>query len=548
MDDTWLSITATIANNASSIWLDLLIVLILVLINGFFSASEMAIINLKDARVRKEAEEGNKLARKLVYFLDNQGDFLATIQVCITLAGFLSASFGADRFAGRLTAIIDPQQHFPWLNVVSIISITIIISYVSLVLGELVPKRMAMSNPDKFSKSFVSLLRVVNTLLRPIAAFLNFSANIILKIFNISVESQKEVVTEEEIRMLIDISSSNGNIHEGESEMIENIFELNDTEVSEIMTHRTNIVALPVTTTLEELTGVLAEEKYSRVPIYDEDIDDIIGVISIKDIVQFVIADEKEKFDLRSLIRTPYLVPESKPVDMLFKDMQRDHVSMAIVIDEYGGTAGLVTLEDVLEEIVGNIEDEYDEESSEVVLKADGSYILSASLSLDEVEKAIDAINEQKDNVWRAGTAELQFSEEDKNDFDTIAGLVLQRLGRIPDSKEHPIVEDENFIFRVLEMEDKRIAKLQMGVKWYNLQQRNEILEAEKAELLKRRDKETKDSESGENSEHTYNLSFDMNEQQNLLVQAAVARTTSSFVREYANYSDAPDRLRVSQK
>lgn len=544
MDDAWLCTMAAITNNFSGIWLDLFIVLILVLINGFFSASEMAIINLKDARVRREAEEGNKLAKKLVYFLDNQGDFLATIQVCITLAGFLSASFGADRFAGRLTALVDPGNNYPWLSVVSLIAITIIISYISLVLGELVPKRMAMSNPDKFSKSFVSLLRVVNSLLRPIAAFLNFSANVILKIFHISVESQKEVVTEEEIRMLLDISSSSGNIHEGESEMIENIFELNDTEVSEIMTHRTNIVALPVTTTLEELSNVLAEEKYSRVPIYEEDIDDIIGVISIKDIVQFVIAGDKENFDLKKLIRSPYLVPESKPVDVLFKDMQRDHVSMAIVIDEYGGTAGLVTLEDVLEEIVGNIEDEYDEESNEVSLKADGSYIISASLSLDEVEKAIDAINEQADGSWREGTAELQFSEEDKNDFDTLAGLVLQRLGRIPDSKEKPLVEDDSFIFRVLEMEDKRIAKIQMGVKWYNGQQRNEVLEAQAAEFLKKKD--AKDADGGE-LDYVPNIEIGENKQNNLLVQAAVARTTSAFVREYANYSDRPDGVRVEK-
>lgn len=536
MDDPWIfNLAVQNKTDIGSLVFDLVIILVLVLINGFFSAAEMAIVNLKDAKIRKEAEEGNLIAAKLIYFLDNQANFLATIQVCITLAGFMSASFGADKLASRLQLWLDPERTAPWIGTLSVVIITFIISYISLVLGELVPKRLAMNNPERFARRFVMVLRVADILLRPMAQFLNFTANMILKLLHVPVAKPKEVVTEEEIRMLVDISSSSGNIHAAEGQMIDNIFELNDTEVNEIMTHRTNIVALPVTATFDELADLLASEKYSRIPIYEEDIDDIIGVVSIKDVVQYMIKQEKDKFDLRKIMRAPYLVPESKSVDALFKDMQRDHVSMAIVIDEYGGTAGLVSLEDVLEEIVGNIEDEYDEEDSDIILRPDGSYIVSGLLSLDEVEEKINHLNQQKDGTYREGTDELLFDEDDQNDFDTIAGLVLQRLGRIPDQKSLPYVEDERFIFHVIEMEDNRIAKIQLGIKWYNRGEMNRTLE----ELNKQKEKD-KEVDAKETEEEPIEEKS-VEKTAALLQAAALKKTNSSFVREFARRPDEPD-------
>lgn len=528
MDDPWIfSLSVNKQLGMNNISLDILIILLLVLVNGFFSAAEMAIVNLKDAKVRKEAEEGNLLARKLLYFLDNQGKFLATIQVCITLAGFLSASFGADKFAGRLARWLDPAHTALWLDNLSLIVITVLISYLSLVFGELVPKRMAMNNPDKFAKRFANLLRFVDLLLRPMAQFLNLTANVILHILKIPVVKPKEVVTEEEIRMLVDISSSSSSIHETEGQMIDNIFELNDTEVNEIMTHRTNIVALPVTASFTELTEILSSEKYSRVPIYEEDIDDIIGVVSIKDVVQYMISSEKQStFNLRDIMRSPYRVPESKSVDALLKDMQRDHVSLAIVIDEYGGTAGLVSLEDVLEEIVGNIEDEYDDDENDITMRPDGSYIVNGMLSLEEVEEKVNQLNEQKDGTYRKGTAELSFSEEDKNDFDTIAGLVLQRLDRIPDANEMPYVEDERFIFHVIEMEDNRIAKIQFAVKWYRQQ-----------DLVNAWSETESNLDEGSESKKNEETEQQDREQQHYdrLYKLLIEKTTSSFVREFTS-------------
>lgn len=529
MDDPWIfSLTVNKQLGTNNLGLDIFIILLLVFVNGFFSAAEMAIVNLKDAKIRKEAEEGNSVAHKLLYFLDNQGKFLATIQVCITLAGFLSASFGADKFAGRLANWLDPQHSTLWLDNVCLVAITVLISYLSLVFGELVPKRMAMNNPLKFAKRFANLLRFVDLLLRPMAQFLNLTANAILHLLKIPVVKPKEVVTEEEIRMLVDISSSSSNIHEAEGQMIDNIFELNDTEVSEIMTHRTNIVALPVTATFAELTEILSTEKYSRVPIYEEDIDDIIGVVSIKDVVQYMISSEKQaNFNLRDIMRTPYRVPESKSVDALLKDMQRDHVSLAIVIDEYGGTAGLVSLEDVLEEIVGNIEDEYDDDENSITLRPDGSYIVDGLLSLEEVEEKVNQLNEQKDGTYRKGTDELCFSEKDKNDFDTIAGLVLQRLDRIPEANEMPYVEDERFIFHVLEMQDNRIAKIQFAVKWYREQDLINALNETQIQV------KTDDVDDSEINEETKRVKLE--QQYSKLYKYLMEKTTSSFVREFAS-------------
>ncbi len=526
MDDPWIfSLLVQNHLDASHVGLDIFIILLLVFINGFFSAAEMAIINLKDAKLRKETEEGNIIARKLLYFLDNQGKFLATIQVCITLAGFLSASFGADKFARRLAAYLDPNHTTLWLDNICLIVITVLISYLSLVFGELVPKRMAMNNPDKFARRFAHILRIADFLLRPMAELLNLTANSVLHLLKIPVEKPKEEVTEEEIRMLVDISSSSSNIHETEGEMIDNIFELNDTEASEIMTHRTNIVALPVTASFEELTEILSEEKYSRVPIYEEDIDDIIGVVSIKDVVQYMISNDRANFNIRAIMREPYRVPESKSVDALLKDMQRDHVSLAIVIDEYGGTAGLVTLEDVLEEIVGNIEDEYDDDESNIILQPDGSYIVNGMLSLEEVEEKINKINEQKDGTYRKGIAELAFSEDDKNDFDTIAGLVLQRLDRIPEPDELPYVEDDRFIFHVIEMEDNRIAKIQLGIKWYREQDLTKAWQKVEAE---NKLEDTDESEENANEEVQSKLYAQ-------LYKYLLESTNASFVREFAN-------------
>lgn len=440
-----------ISTNNGSMWIDIIIILLLVFINGFFSASEMAIVTLNDAKIKKEAADGNKAARKILHFISNPSAFLATIQVGVTLAGFLSSAFAGEKFAGRIMNLLDPNGRYPQLRSLAVVIVTLLVAYLSLVLGELVPKRLALNNPEKFSKKYIGLLRLVDYIFRPFTKLLTLSTNIILKVLRVSPQSNDKKISEEEIRMMVDVGLTSGTIHIDESRMIQNVFEFNDKEVSEIMKHRTNIVALNINASLDEVIDVAINEKYSRIPVYDEDIDDICGILTIRDLLFYTAKNNFDNFSLKDILRPPYRVPESKHVDALFRDMQKERVSMAIVIDEYGGTAGLVTVEDLLEEIVGNIEDEYDDENENlsILKKDDNLYEIDGLESLENVKKFIP---------------EALFNDDDYEDFDTIAGLVLDCLGYIPEENERPEAKRNNMKFKVLSMEDNRIEKIQLEI------------------------------------------------------------------------------------
>ena len=444
-------VAATNPMSLGGIGLDLLVIFILILINGFFSASEMAIVTLNDAKVKKEAADGNKAAAKILHFISNPSAFLATIQVGVTLAGFLSSAFAGEKFADRLVLWLDPMQRVPHLKSLAVVLVTLLVAYLSLVFGELVPKRLALNNPERFSKKYIGLLRVIDLVLKPFTKLLTFSTNVILKLLRISPQAADNKVSEEEIRMMVDVGMSSGTIHAEESQMIQNIFEFNDKEVSEIMTHRTDMVALDIKASYEEVIEVALSEKYSRIPVYEEDIDDIQGVLTIRDLLFYTAKAQHDAFDLRKLLRPVYRVPESKHVDALFRDMQNERVSMAIVIDEYGGTSGLVTVEDLLEEIVGNIEDEYDEQeiAQEYSADAQGYYELDAMESLETIKKFIP---------------ELRFEEDDYEDFDTLAGFVLDALGYIPEDGDRPEVVRHNMKIQILEVEDHRITRVKLKI------------------------------------------------------------------------------------
>lgn len=440
----WLS-----AASNGHIGLDLLIVFILILVNAFFAASEMAIVTLNDNKVRKAADDGNAVAKKLLRFIDNQGQFLATIQVGVTLAGFLSSAFAADKFAGRLFLLFDPTGQNKVLQTLSLVLITLILSYFSLVLGELVPKRVAMQNPDGFARRFVQLLHAIDFLFKPITRFLTLTANGVLRLFGIDPREQKELITEEEIRIMAEAGAGSGGIQLNDVALIKNIFAFDDIEVSEIMTPRTNMVAMPVASTYDEAVELAAHSRFSRFPVYDEDLDDIVGVLYLKDLLRVPKEMRNGQFDLRTILREPYFIPEGKKINVLFHEMKHDHISLAVVVDEYGGTDGIISMEDLLEEIVGDIEDEYDEQNDSVVVNDDGSYTLSGLLTPAEAGRHIQAL------------AEL----EDDDDYDTVAGFVLSILGRIPAKDEHPVVDYGNLRFHVLEMDDKRIARIRLEVR-----------------------------------------------------------------------------------
>ncbi len=435
---------ATQGETGLGIILNLLFLFLLILFNAAFAASEIAVITLNDNKVRKMAEDGDKNSKKIVKFMDKPTRFLSTIQVGITFAGFFASAFAADKFAGPLTATIDPSGSMPWLGTVSVVFITILLSFFSLIYGELVPKRIAMRSPFTVIKYTIGLLTFTAAMLRPFVHFLTLTTSLSLRIIGINPDEHERTVTEEEIRMMVDVGRESGSIHENEKEMIENIFEFNDTQVSEIMTHRTHIVSLEVTADFQEVLAVAVNEKFTRIPVYRDTIDCIIGILHIKDLLTLAVEGMEQPFSLERMIREPFIVPETKTIDETFHEMQKEHAQIAVVIDEYGGTAGIITMEDLLEEIVGSMQDEYDEEDEEIVRQDENTLIVDGMTSLDEISD------------------ELHIDLPRDGDYDTIAGMVIDLLGRIPDEDEHPEITFCNMTFTVLEMKEKRIAKIKI--------------------------------------------------------------------------------------
>lgn len=421
--------------------IDLLIVAFFVLVNAFFSGTEMAVISLHDAKIRKLADEGDKNARKVLRFIDKPGTFLATIQVGVTLAGFLSSAFAANSFASKLAGVIDPKALHPIIEPVCTVVITIILAYFSLVFGELVPKRVAQKYPEKWAYAAASVVRGFGVITKPFVKFLTASTNAVLFLFKIDPNEDDKEVTEEEIRIMVDVGSESGNIEETEKDMIENIFEFNDKEVSEIMTHRKKIVSLAEDATYEETMEVASKERYSRIPIYHDTIDDIVGILHIKDLLGVT----KEDFNLKKLMREPLNVHDTRKISSLFSEMKTCGMQMAVIIDEYGGTMGICTVEDMLEEIVGNITDEFDDEEQGVIQNKNGDYVVPGDTTLSDLEDILDV-------------------ELDDGEYDTIAGLVIQILDRVPEEKEHPTVTYKNLDIRVLDVQEKWISKVLIHV------------------------------------------------------------------------------------
>ena len=423
---------------------EILILIILVLINAFFAASEIAFISLNDAKIDIEAKDGNKKAKKIKRMLENPSKFLATIQIGITFAGFLSSAFAAERFAGELSPILYnwiPAISIGAWNKVAIIIITIILSYFTLIFGELVPKRIAMKYSEKIAYGSIGVIRAISIVMSPFVRFLTFSTNIVSKIFGVS-ENEEETVTEEEIRMMVDVGEEKGTIDEEEKTMINNVFEFNDKIVSEIMVPRTEIYAvdmnLSISESIEEMTEN-EEFRYSRIVVYEENIDNVKGIVYLKDIL---LSGKNKNTKIKNLVKEAYFVPDSKPVNELFEEMRKNRKQIAIAVDEYGGTSGLVTMEDILEEIVGEIYDEYDEVEDIYQEIDENTFILSGSMAIYEVEGLLNI-------------------EIEDGDYDTLSGYLVEQLGRIPDEKEKRlVVETPEITYKIEEIKDKRIVKV----------------------------------------------------------------------------------------
>lgn len=422
---------------------EILLLLILIGVNGFFAAAEIAFISLNDAKIDVQIKEGNKKAKAIKKMLENPSKFLSTIQIGITLAGFLSSAFASEAFASELAPILHgwlPVLSVQVWNSISIVIITLILSYFTLVLGELVPKRIAMKHYEGIAFGTIGIIKAIAAFTSPFVKFLTFSTNVISKLFGVS-ETEEETVTEEEIRMMVDVGEEKGTIDKEEREMINNVFEFNDTVVSEIMVPRTDIYAvdmnLSISKVIEEITKD-SDFRYSRIPVYDETIDEIVGVVYIKDIL---LSTKNKNVKIKNLVKEAYFVSETKLVNELFQELRKNRKQIAVVVDEYGGTAGIVTMEDILEEIVGEIYDEYDEVTNMFEKIDENTYVLSGSLAVYEVEKLLDI-------------------EIPEGNYDTISGYLIEQLGRIPGNKEKPLIETPTAVYKIEKVKDQRIIKI----------------------------------------------------------------------------------------
>ncbi len=420
----------------------IVVLVILILLNSFFAASEIAFISLNDTKIEKQAKKGDKKAIQIEKMLKTPSKFLATIQIGITLAGFLSSAFASDAFAEKLAPILYNIVPFISLGIwksISIIIITIILSFFMLVLGELVPKRLAMKHYEKIAFGTIGIIRIISIITLPFVKLLTFVTNSISKLFGVG-ENDEETVTEEEIKMMVDEGEEKGTIREDEKELINNVFEFNDITVSEVMRHRKDIFALDINISNEELLQELSKEeyRYSRIPIYDETIDEIKGILYVKDVLKNI---NKKTFKVKNVIKSAYFVSQNRLINEVFKELQKNKVQIAIIVDEYGGTAGLVTMEDILEELVGDIYDEYDKEEKEFEKIDSNTYLLAGNMTIYDVNKLLEA-------------------EIPEGEYDTLSGFLQEELGRIPEEKEKPIIETEKITYRIEKYKDKRILKV----------------------------------------------------------------------------------------
>lgn len=433
-----------------SIILKVILLFILTLLNAFFAMSEIAIISLNDAKIDKMAEDGHKKARQVKKLTENSSNFLSTIQIGVTLAGFLTSATAAQSFAAMLTnalanTAVANVVPLGLISGVSTVLITLITSYFSLVLGELAPKKIAMQKSEQVSFAVVPILLFVSKVCKPFVKILSVSTNAVVRLFGMDPNADEEEVTEEEIRMMVDVGQEKGVIEDVQKEMINNIFEFDDIDVADIMTHRTDMACVDLEDSLQDTIKLSIDEGYSRIPVYEEDPDNVVGVVYIKDLLKYIGTSLPKSKGLKDVMREAYFVPESKRCGALFSEMTEKHIQMAIVVDEYGGTAGLVTLEDIVEAIVGNIQDEYDNEDEEISKINETTFTIDGITDLEEVEEQIG----------------IKFPDDD---YDTLGGFIISRLGFLPQDGEMNTVEYENVRFTVLNVEERRIGRVKVEI------------------------------------------------------------------------------------
>ncbi|MDI6918726.1 hemolysin family protein [Clostridium botulinum] len=438
----------------NNIGMKLFLILILIIINAFFSSAEMAIISLNKNKLNtiiddaaEESSSPNKVkkAKILLKLLKEPSKFLATIQVGITLAGFLASASAATSIS-KYIEIFFKRLNIPKSSSVALFLTTLLLSYLTLVFGELLPKRIALGNSEKIALFSIKPIIIFMKISLPFVNILTYSTNFLLKILGIDYKNIEEKISEEEIKKMIDLGEETGVFNSTEKEMINSIFDFDNTLAKEIMTPRTSVFAMDINDSPKRLINNMLEERYSRVPIYEDDIDNIIGILHIKDMFSIINKENIKKEDLINILRAPYFIPETKAIDSLFKEMQTNKSYISILIDEYGGFSGIVTMEDLIEEVMGNIFDEYDEDNTEEIIKIDANtFLLDASITIDNLNEKLN----------------LKLPSEN---FDTLGGFILDITGAIPKCNVSSQIEYNNLIFKIEKVSNNRIEKIKLYI------------------------------------------------------------------------------------
>lgn len=425
-----------------SLWWEIFLIIVLIFLNAYFAASEIALISVRQTRIKHLAEGGNKKAQLVAKLLKDPSKFLATIQVGITLAGFLASAAAAVSLSQALARIL-ADIPVPFIahaaRGLAVVLVTILISVITLIFGELVPKRLALQRAEGIALLVVPQIDVLSRLAAPMVKALTFTTNFVVRILGGNVRAADDKMTEEELLMLV---TEQDDLLEEEKDMIHSVFEFADTVAREVMIPRTDMKAVRDTSTLSEIVDVVQETGYSRLPVYRETLDNIVGILAVKDILELLLGEDKNEALITDLVRPAYFIPESKKVVDLFGELKKQRQHMAIVIDEYGGTAGLVTIEDLLEEIVGDINDEHDPDLVDLKLIGENQALVNGGMNLEDVNE------------------ELNLDLPVKEYYETIGGFVLDQLGRIPQTGEEVIYDDT--LIKVEKMQGNRIVKLKV--------------------------------------------------------------------------------------
>ena len=419
----------------------LLLQLFLIILNAVFACAEIAVISINETKLKRMSEDGDRRAKRLLSLTQQPAKFLATIQVGITLAGFLGSAFAADSFSDRIVdwliaqgVTISPVK----LDVLSVIGITLILSYITLIVGELVPKRIAMQKAEKIGLAMSGLIYIIAKIFAPLVWLLTVSTNIFLRLIGINPEGREEKVTEEEIRIMIDAGSEDGAIDDVERSILHNVFEFDDKWTEEVMTHRTEVVSLDANASLEKWEKIMIQTRYSVYPLYQESPDNIVGTLSIKDYFKF--KKDGKAAVMQNAVKPAQFISGSAPIDELFKNMQKSRQHFAIVVDEYGGLDGIVTMNDLLEEIVGDLEDDL---------------LAPPTLPL---------IHEVRPNFWRI-KGETPISDVTQKlkiaipsgEYDTFAGFLLSLMGSIPSGRQNIKLTYNNLKIKILKIGRRKI-------------------------------------------------------------------------------------------